>query len=93
MDATSAAALISAIAGLLTAVALLVSVLHNGRGIGQANDQLRTANDLTLGRASDQAETRRVDEMPEEHRTEEERQHLADVPPVTRPDDVPPPSV
>lgn len=88
------AAIITASATLVTAVALLASTLLNARKIKVVDTkvdvvdtktdkvltEIQTANGLTLAQLGDNIETRRIDKIPKDKQTPEEKTHLAEVP-------------
>lgn len=83
------ASIVTAIATLITAVALLVSTLLNGRRIktvdtkiDEVHTEIKTANGLTLAQLGDAVETRRIDKIPVAKQTSGEKTHVAEVPGV-----------
>jgi hypothetical protein len=62
------AALITSIAVLITSIATLISVLR-------VRHEVRTGNAQTLGTLANAIETRRIDAIPTEDRTEIEKEH------------------
>lgn len=81
------AAIITAIATLVTALALLASTLLNAHRIktvdtkiDEVHTEVKTANSLTIAQLADNTETRRIDKIPASRQTKEEKTHLAEVP-------------
>lgn len=72
------AADITALASLITAIALAISVVLNRRAIRSVHDEVRTSNGLTLAALADRAEGRRIgQDIDPENRTKSE-QHYVD---------------
>lgn len=66
---------------LIGAISTVVVGLWNGRRIKEVHEEVRTANNLKLGEFADDAETRRVEKIPEGQRTAAEQTHIETVPP------------
>lgn len=82
-----AAALITSITGLITAIGIIISILINGRRIkvvdtkiDDVHTEIKTANGLSLAELADDTETRRIVKKPKIQRTKEEKTHLREVP-------------
>lgn len=85
---TNFAANVTAVATLLTAIALLASVLINSRRlksldtkVEDVHTEVKTANSLSLAQLADADETRRIDDIPLKDRTVGENAHQAEVNP------------
>lgn len=90
----STADIITAIGGLVTAIAVLASTLLNARKIkvvdskvdvvdtkiDEVHTEIKTANGLTLAQLGDNDETRRIDLIPKNQQTEGEKTHIKEVP-------------
>jgi hypothetical protein len=74
------AADISAIAALIAAVTLLISVLVNRRTLRAVHNEVKTSNGLTLAALSDRAEGRRIEsDVEPEDRTESEQRYVTNL--------------
>jgi hypothetical protein len=72
------AALITALAALVTASGLFVSAVLNSRSIKAVHREVTTGNSQTLAQLADASESRRVGNIDEKNRTELEKSHLAE---------------
>ncbi len=66
---------------LIGAVATVIVGLWNGRRINDVHKEVKTSNALKLGELADDAETRRVEQITPEHRTDAEQVHIETIPP------------
>ena len=67
------AAVISAVASLLTAIALLFSVITNRKNIKQVQNNIDTVNGIPIGGLMERQEGRRIQKIPEHSRTDSEQ--------------------
>lgn len=84
MDAETITAVASLIAS-LTATAAYLESRRNRRGLNRVEHEVTTLNGLTMANLADATETRRIEQVADDERTDRDRRHLRDIPPEVPP--------
>jgi hypothetical protein len=73
------ATLITAIAAFIASSATLISVFINSRHIKEVKHEVKTGNSQTLAQLADARETRRIDDIQPDDRTDLENAHITEI--------------